>query len=162
MDNVVGCTEPLLLTLLQKLTLLLPNLPLEEQQARFQNSQTVTLSRVGQGRVGKGLLLLWRHSGGCSLAGTEGAAAAWPGPIGPSPGVAIPWQICISLQAIKSEHKPVVLGLARMVQEQPWTVFAGMDLADTWKKFAEMCKKYAGVWPKYAFLVPNMQKPEKM
>ena len=71
MDNVVGCTEPLLLTLLQKLTLLLPNLPLEEQQARFQNSQTVTLSRVGQGRVGRGLLLLWRHSGGCSLADTR-------------------------------------------------------------------------------------------
>ena len=36
-------------------------------------------------------------------------------------GVAIPGQMRVSLQAMKSAHKPVVIGLARMVQEQPAT-----------------------------------------
>ena len=33
----------------------------------------------------------------------------------------------MSLRAMKSAHEPVVVGLARMVQEQPVTGLAGMD-----------------------------------
>ena len=33
----------------------------------------------------------------------------------------------MSLRAMKSAHKPVVVGLARIVKEQPATGLAGMD-----------------------------------
>ena len=36
----------------------------------------------------------------------------------------------MSLQAMKGVHKPVVVGLAGMVQEQPATRLAGMDTAE--------------------------------
>ena len=39
------------------------------------------------------------------------------------------WGSSMSLLAIKSAYKPVVVGLAGMVQEWPATRLAGMDLA---------------------------------
>ena len=45
--------------------------------------------------------------------------------------VAKPERISMSLRVImKSVHKPVVVGLAGMVQEQPATLLAGMNLAE--------------------------------
>ena len=71
------------------------------------------------------------------------AAAWWGGPVclsGRRPGVAIPGRISMSLQAIKSVHEPVVVGLAGMVQVQPATGLAGMDLAEICKEYAVICK----------------------
>ena len=44
-------------------------------------------------------------------------------------------ELAMKLQAIKSAHESVVVGLAGMVQEQPGLGLAGMDLA-------EICKEY--------------------
>ena len=70
----------------------------------------------------------------------------------------------MSLQAMKSEHEPIVVGLAGMVQEQPATGLAGIDLKEICitmqeifgkrEQYAVMCKKYAVICPKYA---KNMQ-----
>ena len=56
-----------------------------------------------------------------------GGAAGQPGR---RPGEAIPGHMHMSLGAVEtleSAHEPVVLGLARIVQEQPATGLAGMD-----------------------------------
>ena len=66
------------------------------------------LSAAGRGR---------RRGGGRRAAGRPGRRSA----------VAIPERIRMSLRAMKSAHEPVVVGLARMVQEQPVTGLAGMD-----------------------------------
>ena len=60
---------------------------------------------------------------------------------GQRPGVAIPGQMCMSLQAMKSAHELVVVGLARMVQEQPAAWLAGMDQHKY--ALAKICTKYA-------------------
>ena len=82
-------------------------------------------------------------------AGMEGVAAAaeraglraGPGGDRPGrrPGVAKPGRIRMSLRAMKSVHEPVVVGLAGMVQEQPATRLAVMDLADIYINMQRIC-----------------------
>ena len=62
----------------------------------------------------------------CVPGGGAARAAGWPGR---RPAVAIPGRILMSVRAMKSVHEPVVVGLAGMVQEQPATRPAEMDLA---------------------------------
>ena len=79
------------------------------------------------GRVGADLRLRWRRLLCC---GAGRAVAQWGGAAGRPgrrPGVAIPGQMLMSLGAMESAHEPVVLGLARIVQEQQATGLAGMD-----------------------------------
>ena len=45
----------------------------------------------------------------------------------------------MSLWAIKSAHKPVVVGLAGMVQEQPATGLAGMYAAEICVNMQRIC-----------------------
>ena len=45
----------------------------------------------------------------------------------------------MSLRAIKSAHEAVVVGLAGMVQEQPATGLAGMDLAEICVNMQRIC-----------------------
>ena len=69
-------------------------------------------------------------------------------------GVAIPRPIRMSLQAMKSAHEPVVVGLAGMIQEQPATGLAGIDLADICITMQEICGKRE----QYAVIMSYVQK----
>ena len=94
--------------------------------------------------------------GGGPVGRAERRLAGLPGR---RPGVAIPWQISMTLQAMKSIHDPVVVGLARIVHEQPATGLAGMDLAEICtdkyaRNMQRISSEYAGICKKYA---QNMQ-----
>ena len=80
--------------------------------------------------------------GGAVAAAAERAGLrAGPGGDRPGrrPGVAKPGRIRMSLRAMKSVHEPVVVGLAGMVQEQPATQLAGMDLAKIYINMQRIC-----------------------
>ena len=69
----------------------------------------------------------------------RGVQGCGPAQVGAGQGSAKPWWTRMSLRAMKSVHEPVVVGLAGMVQEQPATRLAGMDLADIYINMQRIC-----------------------
>ena len=92
-----------------------------------------------------------RSKRNAAAAEAEGAAAAARRRrAGRRPGVAIPGRIRMTLQAMKSVHKPVVVGLAGMVQEQPATRPAGMDPSEICINMQRICSYMNKICIKYA------------